>query len=195
MDSPRWRVPLRHDPRLIISLSFVLLSLGSAIYVSAAALNYLLMYPALSEIGGEQSFQVDKLFLAQSPTSNQSSIQVQITVRNPSGYIGLRLDRAALTIYFYAQSNSSNTLFQSPSSSLSASNVIEGQLGPNSADTINIPIPLTPSQASQLVAFENQNSGQVIGTVILRIDIATFLLSVTGTYPYTRIQDIPLSVS
>ncbi len=41
---------MRYDREQIVAFSFVLLSIGSAVYISAASLNYLGLYPALAEV-------------------------------------------------------------------------------------------------------------------------------------------------
>src|SRR5947199_10312988 len=95
----------------MLILSFVVLSVGSAIYISAAAVNYLLLNPALDQIQNEQSFQVDRLSLVQSLGSNMSSLEVQITVRNPSGYSGLRLCGVTVVrLFFYSPTNNTWTV-------------------------------------------------------------------------------------
>ncbi|HKI76091.1 MAG TPA: hypothetical protein VKA28_02710 [Candidatus Bathyarchaeia archaeon] len=186
-----WQLLLRLDPRRMLILSFVVLSVGSAIYISAAAVNYLLLNPALDQIQNEQSFQVDRLSLVQSLGSNMSSLEVQITVRNPSGYSGLRLFGVTVgRIIFYSPSNNNMSVLPG-SSSPNASEMVGKPLGPNSAVSVNIVIPLTSNQTSLLVSAGSTNS--VMGLVDLRVDIATFLESVTGTQTYTRMQDVPLS--
>jgi hypothetical protein len=187
---------LIYDRRSILIISFVILSLGSAIYVSIAAYNNLLLFRALDQIDAEQSYHVDKLSLLQSTIEGQSSLEVQASVDNPTAYSGLRLSGVAVTtIYFYAQSNSSITLFEPPTNSPNASETIGIPLGPDSTDSFAINIPITQGQTSQLLTFYNSYQGQAIGRVDLTVYIATYMESVTGLDVYTRTQDISLSIS
>jgi hypothetical protein len=180
------------DRRTVLVLSFVLLSLGSAIYVSVAAVNYLLLYPALDQIGAEQSYQVSHLSLIQSQPSNRSSLIVGTVVSNPTGYYGLSLSSVAVTLYFSAQSDPNSTIFQTTSGELSASETVNSLLGPSSTDSVSLQVPLTSNQTSTLISFYNQFNGRIVGNINLRVDIATFLLSVTGTDAYTRTQQVSL---
>jgi len=170
-----------------LTLSFVVLAIGSAIYVSVASWNYLFLYPALEDIQNDQTYQVDRLLFLQTP--NASVLDVKVSVRNPSQYWGLRLFSTATTINFTAVSPSGNvTIF--PSFNPNASRMIGSPLGPRSVDAVDLMIPLTPNQTTQLVSFR---ASPIIGLVNLRVDISTFLESVAGTIVYTRTQEVPLS--
>jgi hypothetical protein len=179
---------LRYDRRGLVALSFVLLSVGSAFYVSFAALNYLRLYPALQNV----QLQLENLSFLRGPGSNQSSLTAQIAVGNPTDYSGFRLGSVSLTNYFYLRSNTSNTLFTAPNS-LSASDSIHSQLGPNSIVSVSLPIQLTLSEESQLSSFNATHYGDVVASVQLRVDILTFLEAATGSVPFTRAQNVTLS--
>lgn len=183
---------MKFDRGLIIALSFVLLSLGSATYVSLAALNYLRLYPALDEMQNQMPYQVDKLSFVAGANYNESTLTAQISVSNPSDYSGFRLRTVSLSLFLYDQANRSITLFSTPNV-LDASQTVQGQLGPHAVDSITLAVPLTSDQARQIVSFDNSYSGNVMGEVNLRIDIVTFLVPVTGSVAFTRIQDVALS--
>src|SRR5947208_15327378 len=176
----------------MLILAFVVLSVGSAIYISAAAVNYLLLNPALDQIQNEQSFQVDRLSLVQSLGSNMSSLEVQITVRNPSGYSGLRLFGVTVgRIIFYSPSNNNMSVLPG-SSSPNASEMVGKPLGPNSAVSVNIVIPLTSHHTSLLVSAGSTTS--LMGLADLRADVATTLESGAGSQTTSRRQCLPLSI-
>jgi len=179
---------LKYDRSQIVALSFIILSVGSVVYVSTAALNYLRFYPALSQV----QFQTDSISYTSITGSNASALLAQITVRNPTDYSGLILGAVALRIYFYVQSNRSNTLFGN-SSILTASQRPLVQLRASSTQHISISVPLSSQEAALLASFNSKYSGQVIADAALRVDIDTFLDSVTGSTSFTRTQDIPLS--
>jgi hypothetical protein len=164
--------------------------IGSAIYVSLAALNYLSLYPALSDIQQQMPFQVDNASLIQA--AGVPTIAVYVTVSNPTSYSGLGLSHVSVMLYFFADANPNNTIFYNPIA-LNASQVVGVPLGPNSADTVKLVVQLTTEQATQLVSFNDTNQGQIMAAVMLRVDLSTFLEPVTGTIFYTRTQNVPLS--
>jgi len=182
---------LPYSRRTIVALSFLILSLGSAIYLSIATWNYLLLYPALGNIENDQSYQVDKLMLNQ-PVNNVSTLGVQISVRNPSQYSGFRVYSIQLTIPFYDQSTNSS-VFPPLSSVPGVDEITQTPLGPGATDTFIITIRLSSDQTSEL--FLDSSNSLIIGNVFLRIDIGTFLDSVFGTQTYTRTQPISLTVA
>jgi hypothetical protein len=179
---------LRYDRSALVALSFVLLSVGSAFYLSAATLNYLRLYPALDNV----QYQLAKLSFLRDPSTNQSSLTAQVIVRNPSDYSGFRLGSVSLTNYFYLRSDTNKTLFTAPNS-LSASNSIHSELGPNSVVSVSLPIQLTLDQQNQLTYFNATHYGDIVASVQLRVDILTFLEAATGSIPFTGTQNVSLS--
>jgi hypothetical protein len=173
-----------------VAIAFILLSAGSLIYVSFATWNYLQYYPALARL--ESNIKVDGVSLAPGPGVGQSTISVQISVRNPSDYSGFRIGQVSLSVFFYPQTNRSLTLFYSPSR-LNASQLVGRQLAANSIDSVTVSISLTSEQTKELNSFTRMYPQPVMAEVMLRIDVITFLESVTGTNPYTGTTDIPLS--
>jgi len=185
---------MRYSLRQIIVFLFVALSLASLIYVSVATVNYLRFYPTLPEI--QNSFQLESLTLVRSGTSNQSVLELVLNVTNPSQFAGFQLTDVMLTLYFYSGGNSSHTLFMLPFDERpNATQALNMPLGPNAVILVTISIPLSAVQTSQLVSFTNKYPEPVFGNVNLTIDISSFLLSVTGPFPYTRTQTILLSVN
>jgi hypothetical protein len=179
---------VRYDRERVFALSFVLLSIGSAIYISAASLNYLNLYPALDQI---QS-RVMKVLFTQSSNASQSTLTTFVSVSNPSGYSGLRIGKISVMVFLYVETNRSMMLFSVPND-LMGSQVTSVQLPSNSVYSTSIPVGLTSQQANQTVSFTSQHIGNVAAEVTFTVDIRTFLVSVTGSVPYTETQDIPLS--
>jgi hypothetical protein len=184
---------MKYNRRQIIVFSFTALSLASLVYISVATVNYLRFFPALPEI--QNSFQLDSLRLVRSGTSNQSALELVLNVTNPSQFAGFQLTDVSLTLYFYSQGNTNNTLFLPPSYEPNATRLLDMPLGPNAVDLVTISISLNAVQTSQLEMFSQAYPNQVVGRVNLTIDVSSFLLSVTGPLPYTRMQDILLSVN
>jgi hypothetical protein len=175
----------------LVALSFVILSVGSAFYVSAATINYLRLYPALSNV----QFQLENLAFLNGPSPSQYSLTARIVVANPTDYSGFRLNSVSFTnLFFYLRSNASKTLFSAPNS-LSSSEALHTQLGPNSVVSESLPIPLTNEQANELASFNTSHYGDVMGSLELRVDILTFLEATTGSVPFTGTQNITLSSS
>jgi hypothetical protein len=183
---------MRYSRRQIIVFSFTALSLASVVYISVATVNYLRFFPALPEI--QNSFQLDSLRLVRSGASNQSALELVLNVTNPSQFAGFQLTDVMLTLYFYSE-GSNNTLFLGGSYAPNATRILDMPLGPNAVDLVTISISLNAVRTSQLVMFTQAYPNQVVGDVNLTIDISSFLLSVTGALPYTRIQNILLSVN
>ncbi len=178
---------LKWDRRLLVAICFIVISVGSAIYLSAATVNYLRFFPALGQLRGE--FQVDKVLLVQG--TSQSTIITRVSVRNPTDYSGFRLGDAIVSMFFHVRDNENVTLLSGHTPQ--ASQFIGGQLGPHSMVSTNVILQLNPQNASSLASFNNSHTGQVVARVTLTIEIITFLDSVTGRLPYTETQDIPLS--
>lgn len=173
-----------------IAFSFVLLSIGSSIYVSVAALNYLTLYPALDQI----QIQIVRLSFLQNANTNQSTLTTFITVNNPTGYSGFRIGAISVAFSLYSDSNRSISIFSVPND-LVGSSLLSAQLPPNSVYSTSIPVYLTPQQANQTAYFISHFNGRVGAETVLTVGILTFLESVTGAVPYIEMRDIPLSFS
>jgi hypothetical protein len=183
---------VRNDRKRIIALSFVLLSIGSAVYISAASLNYLGLYPALAEV----QVQLTKVTFLQNPNNiSQSTLNTFVNVSNPAGYSGLRVGpRISLTIFLYVETNRSITLF-GPPNTIIVTPTISAPLPSDSVYSAIIPAELTPQQTNQTVSFINHHMNDVGVEVTYTVNILTFLESVTGAVIYTDTRDIPLSSS
>jgi len=182
---------MRYDREQIVAFSFVLLSIGSAVYISAASLNYLGLYPALAEV----QVQLTKVTFLQNPNNiSQSTLNTYVNVSNPARYSGLRIGRISVTIFLYAETDRSITLF-GPPNTLIASPTISAPLPSDSVYSAIIPAELTPQLTNQTVSFINDHANGVGVEVTYTVDILTFLESVTGSVIYTDTRDVPLSSS
>ena len=171
---------------MAVAISFSLLCVGSALYLSAATLNYLNYYPALGQIGSH--IRVDNVSVVQG--TNQSRIDSRITIENPTDYAGLRLGEASLSMFFQVK-DTNTSLFSV--NTLNEIQPIGGDLGPHSTVSHNVVIQLTPEKASSFASFIGSYDGRVIAKVTLTVDIITFLDSVTGRLSYSWVGDLPLS--
>lgn len=180
---------MKYDRGLLLGFSFVLISVGSAIYVSAATLNYLRLYPALDQV----EIQLNTVSFLPGTTSIPPKLTAQVTISNPTDYAGFSLGDAAVRIFFYVQDNSSITLFGEPNT-LTGAQSAGGGVGPHSIASVAVPIQLSSQQADILSSFYNSHDGKVMVNVFLTVDVITFLDSVTGHIPFTRTQDVPLSL-
>jgi hypothetical protein len=183
---------VNYDRRATIALLFVLLSAGSVIFISFATLNYLRFYPALSQV--QNGVSVDKLTYTTATGATPPTVTIQFTLSNPTDYSGFKVGRATVDTFFFLQNNQNITLFTG-SNRLNGSLSVGGQLDPNSVRSVSIPLDLTTQQASDLNMFNSMHSGQVIGEVKLRVDIVTFLVSVTGSVPISGTWDLPLTTA
>jgi hypothetical protein len=181
---------VNYDRDRIVAYTFLLLSIASAVYISVASQNYLSLYPALDQI---QS-QVDKISFSQNSNTSESTLATFVSVKNPTGYSGLRIGKISVGVFLYVATNRSIMLFSVPND-LMVSQQILAQLQPNSVYSASISIGLTSQQANQTVSFIGQHMRNIVAEVTFTVDILTFLESVTGSVPYTRTQDIPLAIS
>lgn len=180
-----------YDRGVLLGLLFVILSVGSVVYVSAATVNYLRLYPALGELEGQ--IRVNSVSFTPSRGSAQPQLAVKVTVGNPSDYSGFTLADASVTIFFFAQANSNVSLFAQPNQ-LTGDEPVGSQLSPNSMVNVTVPVQINSQQADNLTMFYNAQGQSVSTEVILTVSIITFLDSVTGHLPFTQIQVVPLSV-
>src|SRR4029077_1172728 len=128
-----------YDRVKVVALSFVLMSTGSAIYVSASALNYLRLFPALDQI----QFEVDKM------SFNQINIAAQVSVGNPTEYSGLQIRVLTVTVSFFIQTDRNITLFSTPNE-LVGTERVSAPLGPDSVYSTSLPVLLSSQQAGNL---------------------------------------------
>lgn len=179
---------MRYDGGLILGLSFLIVCLVSAAYISSASIDYLQLYPAL----GHVQAQVQVVSLPSGPVSVPFNITVRATTSNPSDYSGFKLANAMATIYFYALSNNSITLF-SGGNSVTGDQAIGQPLGPHDTITTSIPVLLDRSQSNQLSSFYESNNRAVMARVLLTSSLITFLDSVVGHYNVMTEQNVTLS--
>jgi hypothetical protein len=174
---------MRWDREKLLPVSFVILSLGSAVYLSSITLNYLNYYPAL----GQLTAQVDSVSVVQA--SNSSRVSSQISISNPSDYSGFRIGEAEVSMFFRAM-NSSDTLFLS-----SLANYVQpvgGQLATRSTVSATIQVQLSPSEASSFESFDTTYSGRVFANVTLTVSVITFLDPLVGRYPISSNTVVPV---
>lgn len=179
---------MRHDGELILGLSFLILSLASAAYISSASIDYLQLYPALGQVDAH----VQIVSFPSGTVSMPFNITVLDTTSNPSDYSGFKLANSMATVYFYAVSNESITLF-SGGNSVTGDQAIGQPLGPHTTISTSIPVLLSKAQSNQLSSFYQSNNRAVMARVLLTSGIITFLNSVVGHYNVMSEQNVTLS--
>lgn len=172
----------------ILAFSFLFLTIGSAAYISVAAVNYLSLYPALGEI----QIQLVSLSFAESPSINQSALTAVVEVINPAAYSGLQVGDISVAVSLYVKTNQSVTLFTGADQLLTKRTLLD-QLHPNSTYSANVLMMLSPQQIGEIVSFTRQYKGNVMAVVYPTVDIITFLQSYTGPVQYTQTEYVPLS--
>ncbi len=175
---------MRWDRERLVAVAFILLSVGSAGYLSSITLNYLNYYPALRQLNAK----VDSVSIIQG--SNWSTIDSRISISNPSDYSGFSLGDAVLSMFFEA-TNSNDTLYPGGAST----NVVQtvgGKLATHSTVSAVIVTQLTPEQASSLQSFDTTHSGQVLANGTLTVQVITFLDPLIGRYPISVTYAVPL---
>ena len=175
------------DMKRIVATSFILLTLGSAAYLSISTLNYLNYYPALGKI----YVQIDKVFVE--PGSNQSTIITRVTIVNPTSYVGFRLGNVVVDLSFRVR-GSNVTLFGSGVHPRNET-LVGGQLGANSNVTSDVKLHLNPKNASSFASFVNSYGERVIASVQSSAEVVTFLVTVYGREYYMASLELSLSPS
>lgn len=171
----------------ILATCFILLAVGSAIYLSAITLNYLNYYPGLSQL----STQIDAVSVMQG--SNFSRIDTRITISNPSDYSGFTISEADSSTFFDSHTSSAR-LFNG--TSLLQENLILGNpIPPHSTLNGNIVTNLNPTQAGDLAAYEKSQNGNVMANMTLTVQVSTFLTGPTGRVYISVSGDLPLLTS
>jgi hypothetical protein len=178
---------MRWDKGRIFAASFILLSIGSAVFLSISTLNYLNYYPAIGRI----HLQIDTVSIV--PGSNQSMIDTHVTIMNPTNYVGLRLENVIVDLFFRVR-DSNATLFGSGMHPRQET-LVGGQLGANSAVSGDVIVQLNRVNASSFASFLSSYDGRVIASVASTAQIVTFLVTVYGRQYYMSAQDLPLSLS
>ena len=176
---------MRSDKRSVIAASFVLLSIGSAAYLTVVTVNYLNYYPALGQI----YLRADSVSIV--PGSNESMIDSRVSVWNPTDYAGFRLGDVIVALYFHV--NDTNATIFGEVHLVQTENV-GVQLDPHSTVSRDLTMQLNPENASSFASFISSYAGRVVATVILTVQIITFLNTVTGRDYYTATQDLPLGI-
>jgi len=177
---------LRRDRGFVIAASFVLLSIGSAVYLTAATVNYLNYYPALGQI----YVRTDSVSAV--PGSNESRIDSRVSMENPTDYVGFRLGDAIVALSFHVNDTNA-TIFGKVH--LVQTEAVGVQLDPHSTVSRDLIVRLNPENASSFALFTRSYPGRVVATVILTVQVITFLNTVTGRNYYTTTQDLPLASS
>jgi len=176
---------MNFDRRLLASLLFACLSLGSAGFVASSAFNYLGFYPALSQLGAQVTSA--SLYM---PSNGEPTLFAEVIVSNPTGYNGLAVRDAQVMFSFQVNGHANITLFQGVQ--LVGHESLGMGLGPNSQMTFRVNAQVNPENMSSLVALTRSYPGMVIAHTNLQVNMITFLESVTLT-SLSDIRDVPLS--
>ncbi len=178
--------------REIIAFAFVILSLVSALYITTSTVNYLHFFASLPKF--QNSFGIERLTFVNS-SLNQPRLNILVNVTNPSDYSGFELTQIQLAIYFSWAGNNSIMLFRPPENQPNATELFQTSLPPNAVYLVTIVAALSSNQTSYLRLFETKYPNAVFGNISMRIDITTFLNTVTGSNPYYLTQYVPLTVN
>jgi hypothetical protein len=173
---------MKWDRETVIAISFIVLSLGSAVYLSSITLNYLNYYPAL----GTLTAQITSVSVV--PGMNWSRIDSRITVSNPSGYSGMLVSEA-YTFMFFKNNNGSSLFTDFPPRGDQA---IANQLKPHSTLPANVVTRLYPNDAGSLQSFDSESSA-IMANVTLTVLVTTFLAPSVGQYSITVNSVLPLA--
>jgi hypothetical protein len=170
-----------------ISAVFIVVSISSAVYVTAASINYLSFFPALAKL---DSRVVKVVFLH---GSNGGNLSATVIVDNPTDYSGFVVSDVNMKLYLNrpnASTAMNQTLFMDQP--LFGYRLFNSDLGPHSQMISDVYFGLSPQQFASLSDFNRTYYSQVFAQVSLIVDIFTFLYSATGYTTLLASQDVPL---
>jgi len=173
---------MRRDRGFVIAASFILLSIGSAVYLTVVTVNYLNYYPALGQI----YLRVDSVY------TNNSRVDSRVIVGNPTDYAGFRLGDVIVSMSFHANDSNATIFGGVP---LKQTEAVREQLGPHSVVSRDVVVQLSPEDASSFASFNRSYAGRVTAKVVLTVELITFLNTAIGLDYYMATQDLPLSSS
>ncbi len=163
----------------IVPLAFVVLSIGSATYLSISTVNDLSFFPAL------QQTQVAIESLAYHYFANATSwLNVTASVYNPSTYTGLTLDYIFTQVSFNANGESFNnaSLVSQPLS-------VNTAIGPGVNISRTIAMSIGSQEALSLESFVASHGGSITAHVFVQAEITTFLEPMIGRFEPNRQRD------
>jgi hypothetical protein len=175
---------LKPTARNLVSIVFIVLSLGSSVYILASTANYLHFFPALDSIQA----RVGSAYFNRG-TSGLPYVSANITIDNPSDYQGFNLVRADVRISF---TNSTSSLLQNLP--LQGQQPKTSPLGPHSSISEYIAIIMNTDNATALDSFVRNSASPVRAQVLLTAQIGTFFDPVIGNSQVSQTADLPLTV-
>ena len=164
------------DARMLLSTVFLLLGVASMVFIAAASLNYIQLYPAVSRL----QVSLSRIFFG-------SGLTASVDVSNPVDYTGLTITGGSLSIYFLS---GSDYLFKN--STISDSVNLHTAIAPHTVTAWDWPIRLSANQTSALASFYTAHNQNVTAHYSLLLKVASFLQGQAGTIPYQNDSQIPL---
>jgi hypothetical protein len=173
---------------IIIRLVFVFLSVGSAVYLIGATVNYNHLYPAI----GQLNAQVATVTVVKGSVPEQTRLIVRVVLGNPSDYSGFKLADVSVRLS-RPLSNQSQTFF-AQTESVGGNVFVNSVLGSRASQNTNVTVLLPAQNATFLYNLDPASIVQLAAHVIADCDIVTFLDPVIGRIPVEASEDIFLSV-
>lgn len=174
----------------LVTIIFTIVTIVSASYIVFAATNYDNYYwQARSAVlnTDTNNTTIDNIQLAGDNTN--TTIQILVSVSNPTGYSGLTFDSSQVNLFFYHTGNTSSRPFED---SLIASKRLDQPLPPYSTIKTNLYIQLSPSQSNKIQTFKKSYAGQVVAYTVLTTFVDSFLDPVFGRMSPLKQQEIPI---
>jgi hypothetical protein len=166
----------RLDGKMLLSSVFLLLGAASTTFVAVASLNYIQLYPALSQL----DVGLSKILFGNSLTAH-------VVVSNPVDYTGLTITRGTLSIYFLS---GNDYLFKNSTVSDEAN--LNAAVAPHGNTTWDWTVNLSANRTSTLASFYAAHNQNVTAHYVLVLSVASFLQGQAGTVPYQKESQLPL---
>ena len=172
------------QPRTIISSAFLLLSVASAAFLVTASLNYVQLFPAISQLNTGVSRIVFE--------NSAQAVLVHVYVNNPVDYTGLNILTSSVSVYFFSSANASDTLFKdSPITDESNTN---RPITSQATTAWDWTLVLRGNQTTAIAAFYTTHNSNVVARYSLSLNVVSFLSAASGPVPFQSADNVTLLV-
>lgn len=170
------------QPRLILSSAFLLLSLGSTVFIVAASLNYVQLIPAFSRL----NVGVSRIAFQ----NTAETVIAHIYANNSVDYVGMSIITGSLSVYFFSSTNASNALFKgTPVTDEFNTNT---PIAPSAITSWDWTLHLRGNQTSLVNAFFMAQNGNVSAHYFLSLNAVSFLQGLSGPTAFQQEGNVTL---
>ncbi len=179
-----------------LRLVLLVASFTSLTYVAMASINYSRYYPAVESLNAE----VQAVRVEQGGGSASLTVWSTFSITNPTDYSGLNVYAFDAVMYFSNIRSSPGepnaTIFKDPVYKfglLTTGHTATVPLGPQSTVREDLPVTLSGTDVATFTNFNQTYAGRIQAHIALRVQVSSFLDSVTGHVTLEKSVDIPIT--